>query len=123
MIFTENSSFFPSNQRFYWIGNFTKFLSVITFYITAITFPHRSRSQCGACGDYVCNFYITWELFREINFIVKLYIRSCLHGNVSKHCDTKISCAQCGNYGNLLSLFFGNNFVEITILLTKLLNS
>ena len=31
--------------------------------------------------------------------------------------------AQCGNYGNLLSLFFGKNFVKVTILLTKLLNS
>ena len=34
-----------------------------------------------------------------------------------------VRVSQCGNYGNLLSLFFGKNFVKITILLTKLLNS
>ena len=32
-------------------------------------------------------------------------------------------CTQCGNYGNSLSRIFGKNFVKITILLTKLLNS
>ena len=30
--------------------------------------------------------------------------------------------SQCGNYGNLLSLYFGKNFVELTYLQKKLLN-
>ena len=30
-------------------------------------------------------------------------------------------CAQCGNYGNLLSRFFGKNFVKQTHLLNRLL--
>ena len=29
---------------------------------------------------------------------------------------------QCGNYGNLLSTFFGRNFVKLTLLLKILLN-
>ena len=37
------------------------------------------------------------------------------------HCDVR--AAQYGNYGNLLSRIFGNNFVKVTILLKKLLNS
>ena len=31
--------------------------------------------------------------------------------------------AHCGNYGNLLSRSFGKNFVKVTVLLKKLLNS
>ena len=31
--------------------------------------------------------------------------------------------AQCGNYGNFLTLFFGKSFVKVTVLLIKLLNS
>ena len=31
--------------------------------------------------------------------------------------------SQCRNYGNLLSFFFGKNFVKVMVLLTKLLNS
>ena len=31
--------------------------------------------------------------------------------------------SQCGNYGNLLSLIFGKNFVKLTFLLKKSLNS
>ena len=34
-----------------------------------------------------------------------------------------VQCAQCGNYGNLLSRFFGKSFVKVTVLLKKLLNS
>ena len=41
--------------------------------------------------------------------------------NFLRNCTTE--SAQCENYGNLLSLFFGKNFVKVTILLTKLLNS
>ena len=29
---------------------------------------------------------------------------------------SKVRSAQCGNYGNLLSHFFGKNFVKVTIL-------
>ena len=31
--------------------------------------------------------------------------------------------AQCGNFGNLVSRFFGKNFVKVTISLKKLLDS
>ena len=34
-----------------------------------------------------------------------------------------VSHAQCGNYANSLSRIFGENFVKITVLLNKLLNS
>ena len=35
----------------------------------------------------------------------------------------KAHSGKTGNYGNLLSLFFGKNFVKTTFVLTKLLNS
>ena len=34
-----------------------------------------------------------------------------------------IVTVHCGNYRKLLSRFFGNNFVKVTVLLKKLLNS
>ena len=37
--------------------------------------------------------------------------------------ENKTSTTHCGNYGNLLSHFFGKNFVKPTHLLNKLLNS
>ena len=58
-----------------------------------------------------------------------MYFVKWLHSNLTKFliksCFYEISahCAQCGNYGNLLSHFFGKNFVKITVLLLRLLNS
>ena len=44
-------------------------------------------------------------------------------GRFNHSVETWEICSQCENYENLLSLFFGKNFVKITFLLKKLLKS
>ena len=67
-------------------------------------------------------FSSTKKIFRQIKSLVISLVKRYFHEIFAKLYAAQCT-AQCGNYGNLLSLFFGKNFVKIMILLTKLLNS
>ena len=60
---------------------------------------------------------------RQINCLVISLVKLLLSRNFCKKSCKSTVQSHCGNYGNLLSLFFDKNFVKVTILLTKLLNS
>ena len=70
-----------------------------------------------------------WQKLRKlILFYYKNSVNSTHHmfELVSRIFSTHIRialCAQCGNYGNLLSRFFDKNFVKVTFLLKKILKS
>ena len=79
----------------------------------------------------VTKIYCPQKIFRENNQHYDLLGKRWFQGIFRyKNRDSKImkfrilaKCAQCGNYGNLLSLFFAKNFVKLTVLLNKLLNT
>ena len=68
-----------------------------------------SNCQKGSYSFYVC---MTFYFSREIcNFVfTENFVQS-------------VSITQCGNYEILLSRFFDKNFVKVTFLLKKVLNS
>ena len=98
-------------------------------------------------------FSLTEEIFREINSLLTYLVNSLLSRNFCQksvrenfrnfhtvlwECqdfsatqilreinftDKRERERQCGNYGILVSHFFGKNFVKATVLLNKLLNS
>ena len=63
-------------------------------------------------------FTLTEKILRQITYL----LISIAFTNFSQTC-VEVNSPHCGNYGNLLSLFFGKNFVKVMVLLTKLLNS
>ena len=73
-------------------------------------------SQCKTYGN----------LFSLAKTFVKIQYSVCVCNQILKmHCFHEISAkkcweSQCGNYGNLLTNFFGKNFVNITVLLERL---
>ena len=73
-------------------------------------------SQCKTYGN----------LFSLAKTFVKIQYSVCVCNQILKmHCFYEISAkkcweSQCGNYGNLLTNFFGKNFVNITVLLERL---
>ena len=73
------------------------------------------------------NFCITWKLFREINFIVKLFNKEVTFTKIfqktviQKFC--KLHTVLCVLKTEIYSHFFGKNFVKATFLLKTLLNS
>ena len=69
----------------------------------------RSNHDFGIFND-LTEFWIVFTYLS--NFFCKL-----------SHDFGNVDGTQCGNYGNLLSLFFGKNFVKVTFLLKKSLNS
>ena len=67
-------------------------------------------------------FSATGKIFREINYLVNSLLKlskavCCFHEIFVKN-----PCAHCGICRNLLSHFFGKNFVKTTFLLTKSLS-
>ena len=81
---------------------------------------------------YVCMYLCSEEemllFFREINLLCLFWnpivfeICRFFSWNQPACMKRRVVAAQCRNYGNLLSLFFGTNFVKVTFLLKKLLN-
>ena len=74
--------------------------------------------------EFINNFanlhVILSQKFREINFLSK---GTLLQINLTKKKELNEGKLCCVNYGNLLSRFFGKNFVKPTHLLNKLLKS
>ena len=74
-------------------------------------------------------FSLTEKIFRQINSLVISLVETLLSRNFCQKCVRlnrsnfhTVNTAQCGNYGNLLSHFFGKNSVKATLLLKKVLN-
>ena len=62
---------------------------------------------------------------KTIAFSFEKYLRKKCEtiSAISTLCEHNVRQAQCGNYGNLLSYFFGKKFVKTTYLVMNLLNS
>ena len=78
-------------------------------------------------------FTVNQKKFRQINSLVFSLVNTLLSRNFCQisvtvnfrnfHTVSEFQCAQCGNYGNSLSHYFGKNFVKVTYLLKKILKS
>ena len=65
------------------------------------------------------SYIATTQFFSSNWFTVKFFSKTLIWRKICEKivAAVKLCIAQCGNYGNLLSLFYGKNFVKVTFLL------
>ena len=94
--------------------------SVLTENFYIVPFPCKFRFSFGGKFKFTKET-LNYKKTRPLPYFHKIFVKKRMRVNISNFHNVR--WAECGNFGNSLSLFFDKNFEKAMVLLNKLLKS